>query len=273
MENPMRTVVCPNCGANATNLHNCDFCGSYLVQKAALGIDMKGYLQNAKEYYSAGVEKIVQYYCSILGKHNLSDGLDLYFEQDDKVVVLLIPTSNYGISMRLFEPILSEKGLTNKFKNSNVFAAFNVSEATEREAETGEVTRTIEIYESDFGTDYAGAALVVNQLLRDVFQISSDDVIMSISGGIDAVDENGNEVESHFARYNKNGVFIYGRGDGKNQFETIEGIKFNLANKAEVKDEPSLMKKLIGMNKFGWTITAILIALAVFMYLVSNVFI
>ena len=32
MENQFRTVVCPNCGANATNFKTCEHCGSMLVQ-------------------------------------------------------------------------------------------------------------------------------------------------------------------------------------------------------------------------------------------------
>lgn len=32
METQIKTVVCPNCGANATNLQNCEYCGSMLVR-------------------------------------------------------------------------------------------------------------------------------------------------------------------------------------------------------------------------------------------------
>ncbi len=32
MENTITTVVCPNCGANATNLQNCEYCNSILVR-------------------------------------------------------------------------------------------------------------------------------------------------------------------------------------------------------------------------------------------------
>lgn len=32
MENQIKTVVCPNCGANATNLQNCEYCNSILVR-------------------------------------------------------------------------------------------------------------------------------------------------------------------------------------------------------------------------------------------------
>lgn len=32
MENQIKTVICPNCGANATNLQNCEYCNSILVR-------------------------------------------------------------------------------------------------------------------------------------------------------------------------------------------------------------------------------------------------
>lgn len=268
MDNQVTTIVCPNCGAHATNLHNCEFCGSFLVQKAALGVDMAGYLQKAKEYYSAGVEKVLQTYCSILAKHSLHDGLYLTFDRDNVALVSIEPTSENGVTIRLLESILAEKGLVNRFKNSNVFEAFTVTEGWVME-ETGEVSGT-EVFKADFGADYAGAALVVNQLLKDIFQVSLDDIVMKISGGLDASDEAGNEVESHFATYNKNGVFLYGRGDGKNQFETIEGIKNNLAIEAAIPDkaaEPMYKKK---SKQWIWSLVGILIYLIIKIIIINS---
>ena len=33
-------IKCPNCGANATNHTNCEYCGSLLVRFAAAGVDL-----------------------------------------------------------------------------------------------------------------------------------------------------------------------------------------------------------------------------------------
>lgn len=35
MDGQVKTVVCPNCGANTKNYHNCEYCGSLLVRYAA----------------------------------------------------------------------------------------------------------------------------------------------------------------------------------------------------------------------------------------------
>jgi len=45
----IKTVVCPNCGANTTNTENCEYCGSLLVRFADKGIDITNttYLDNS----------------------------------------------------------------------------------------------------------------------------------------------------------------------------------------------------------------------------------
>ena len=40
MDNKITSIVCPNCGANATNHHNCEYCGSLLVRFADANIDI-----------------------------------------------------------------------------------------------------------------------------------------------------------------------------------------------------------------------------------------
>lgn len=54
MENQIKTVICPNCGANATNLQNCEYCGSILVQCSAAkarGVDVD--IEQLKETLNA----------------------------------------------------------------------------------------------------------------------------------------------------------------------------------------------------------------------------
>lgn len=36
----LKTITCPNCGANTTNAENCDYCGSLLVRFVDKGIDL-----------------------------------------------------------------------------------------------------------------------------------------------------------------------------------------------------------------------------------------
>ena len=43
-----KTLRCPNCGANATNHDNCEYCGSLLVRLVDNGIDVDAYLSGHK---------------------------------------------------------------------------------------------------------------------------------------------------------------------------------------------------------------------------------
>lgn len=50
MDSHVTTIVCPNCGANTTNSHNCEYCGSILVRYAAINksVDKETFSQDAK---------------------------------------------------------------------------------------------------------------------------------------------------------------------------------------------------------------------------------
>lgn len=50
MEDQVRTIVCPNCGANTRNYHNCEYCGSLLVRFVSQNktIDEQRYGKEAK---------------------------------------------------------------------------------------------------------------------------------------------------------------------------------------------------------------------------------
>jgi len=52
MDNQISTIVCPNCGANASNFLNCDYCGSLLVRFADKGIPIvdEKYGKKAKRF-------------------------------------------------------------------------------------------------------------------------------------------------------------------------------------------------------------------------------
>ena len=47
-----KTLRCPNCGANATNHDNCEYCGSLLVRFVEKGIDLSktSYTSNAEVF-------------------------------------------------------------------------------------------------------------------------------------------------------------------------------------------------------------------------------
>lgn len=60
MENQLKSVVCPNCGATTKNLHNCEYCGSFLVQKIAEGVNVDKYVKKAKTYSNDVIYRVVE---------------------------------------------------------------------------------------------------------------------------------------------------------------------------------------------------------------------
>ena len=57
MENQVQTIVCPNCGANATNHQNCEYCGSLLVRFADKNIEIDESRYGHSAFRFSGLEE------------------------------------------------------------------------------------------------------------------------------------------------------------------------------------------------------------------------
>lgn len=57
MENQVQTIVCPNCGANATNHNNCEYCGSLLVRFIDKGIELDEQKYGHEAFRFEGLEE------------------------------------------------------------------------------------------------------------------------------------------------------------------------------------------------------------------------
>lgn len=175
MESEVKTVVCPNCGASAHNLHNCEFCGSFLVQRAAEGRDMREYVSKAKNYPIDGLKKVIRQYCEILQSEPLLT--ELWLDFDDNVVEI-IPSRGRnlegymvgedGIEITIDEQLAtddSSKKQLRLFKNSAAFPAFKKENETSYSFSDGTTSKSAS-YRAKFGYDYEGAARVVYQILE-----------------------------------------------------------------------------------------------------------
>ena len=193
MENQVQTIICPNCGANATNHHNCEYCGSYLIQRAIEGKDVSAYVHVAKNYYNQGLASALKLYSNLLQEHPTEKSLQFIAEGK----VTLIPDNfqskiednqpNTGFSIYLNSLGLEYNGMLGKFKNSSLVQAFSISSGTGWDG-NGQATKVTE-YKLDFGYDYEGASKVVLQLL-ELFGVSVEESTFVISdGGSDLEDE------------------------------------------------------------------------------------
>ena len=164
MENQVQTIVCPNCGANATNHHNCEFCGSFLVQRAALGIDVSRYVEASSKYSNKGIETALKMYSDILQEHPEDNHLVF---QAPSVFILpqyLDHEPHTGFKITVHSTDLEREGVLGKFRNSPLIEAFESyhSITTDSNGYCFESTN----YVSNFGYDAEGASKVVLQLME-----------------------------------------------------------------------------------------------------------
>lgn len=159
MENQVQTIVCPNCGARATNSHNCEYCGSFLVQRAAEGIDVSNYVEQAALYHNPQVEAMIKLYSDtlkqVLGQtRNGEDKLILTFKLGSSVGLFLPDKNLSGYGIVLGKQFLKKAGLLDSFCDSTLRTVFS-----EYPGEYGS-------YRLDFGYDYEGATSVLLQLFE-----------------------------------------------------------------------------------------------------------
>ncbi len=161
MENQVQTIVCPNCGANATNHHNCEYCGSLLVRFASTGNE-QGLLA-----FNAAVksidERIVNAIATILS-------LSVFSEKDSQIAAAVYPGSEY----QNFGPFIN-------YENGNMYLELD-SEYNQTLAESyssipdamlslfqpsrSSQDYNYRLYRLDLGNDYKSAAAIWFELLQ-----------------------------------------------------------------------------------------------------------
>ena len=170
MENQVQTIICPNCGANATNHHNCEYCGSYLIQRAIEGKDVSAYVHVAKNYYNQGLASALKLYSNLLQEHPTENSLQFIVNNTVNLIANNYDSkvednqNNTGFLINLSSSSLEDDGVLGKFKNLPLLQAFNKSSVKSWNGE-GQVIEETE-YSLDFGYDYEGASKVVLQLLE-----------------------------------------------------------------------------------------------------------
>ncbi|MBR3074524.1 MAG: hypothetical protein IKH11_02035 [Bacteroidales bacterium] len=228
MDNQVQTIVCPNCGASATNHHNCEYCGSFLVQRAAEGHNVSRYVEYAKEYSNPGLSSAIKVYSDLLQQHPEETSLGFNVCK----TINLQPNNtgregnkaNTGFELMIPSFMLAENGREAKLKNSPLIQAFKITKS-EFTDDNG-YSSVGNIYTLDFGYDYEGASKVILQLLElfnqnidegsvliyDMTAPDTDELLSSFgmdnlkSSGIDIVSDL--DFRESLIEYNSNGVVI-----------------------------------------------------------------
>jgi hypothetical protein len=208
MENQVITVVCPNCGATTKNLHNCDYCGSFLVQQAAEGKDLTAYVQQASQFKNEGLEKVLKKQLGIMKRYQYATFVDVLYADGSGLQVF--PTDgNDGIYVK-FDVDKTDKVLDRFYES----ALYDVMVKDDEFP-----TAKNEVWVANFGTDYEGAAKLVTQIAQQLGATITS-YQLDIEDGTDS------------AVYDTEGNYLRGKGAGVNDFENLAAtMEKNLAER------------------------------------------
>ena len=219
MELQVKTVVCPNCGANSTNLHNCEYCGSLLVRFVDKGIDISntsynsgddvypGLLTELRNNLRLQLENPNEKACvtDIFwprqdgGWGSISIGRPMSFNWVDNSPMELGSSHNglivtvnfstycdtyYDQKFSVFNKEMDEK--LSKFKRLTSFDLFTSHTSSFKDVEG--YSRCGREYAIDFGNDAEGASALISEILSKVEGLKpSDSFDIFTNIGVDKV--------------------------------------------------------------------------------------
>jgi len=204
-----KLLKCPNCGANATNHQNCEYCGSLLVRFVDKGIDLSKttYTSNA-EVFPGLIAELEQNLRLQESNPNVNVVTDIWREKE-KVAKwtsgLLISVGRSGYSQWV-----DGKPINNSGEKTGLCICLNFEQALKNWARQDEEVKMNEIkssqikkfkklkcyslftynsckyevnvtpyvsyeYAIDFGRDIEGAARLISEIMRNVLDVTSAD--------------------------------------------------------------------------------------------------
>ena len=221
-----KLLKCPNCGANATNHQNCEYCGSLLVRFADKGIDLSKttYMSNAEVFpgliqhlqqnlrmQENSDEVVVTDIYGELGKEGDTGGYIMSVLQtgkchwfDDQDINLGDGDIGFCISVgfctvvdesdenaRNFNRLIDEQ--LARFERLECFPLFT-PHACYGTDDNG-YKRRIREYAIDFGKDVEGAARLISEILQKVMLIPLTERIEIFTNQGEAIDQARKEAE------------------------------------------------------------------------------
>lgn len=203
-ENGIKTYTCPNCGAQITNTHNCEYCGSSLVQFAVHGIDVTKTEYMNDDYVFPGLKEELEKNLKLQTEHpyspvatevfwefpdgavnpfsirrsgslvGWSDNTPIELESRDKGLRIALDFCKFNDSSahKEFNDRMDSK--LSKFKKLDSFPLFT-SHYSHSINPVDETERYGYQYALDFGEDVEGAARLVSEILIKVYGVSLEE--------------------------------------------------------------------------------------------------
>lgn len=192
----IKTITCPNCGANTTNAQNCEYCGSLLVRFVDKGIDLsktsytndsatfpglaeelKRNLQLQEKNPGEGVATDLctkkadtgdsENICVLRsGKCDWADGQEMNISDSKKGLIISLNFATYIDNDDYKEYNQRVEKQLEAFKKLYSFPLFtsHISNYTYADKE-----RYSRAYAIDFGNDAEGAARLISEILQKVY--------------------------------------------------------------------------------------------------------
>lgn len=195
----LKTIICPNCGANTTNPKNCEYCGSLLVRFADKGIDLSqtSYLNN-DEVIPGLIPELKKNLRLQEEKPDLSVATDIYIVKDKCVVgfsvlrtgyagwkdhqLIELGEGNNGLIIAVgFDTFIDDihpefnrdmEAQLRRFRNLNSYGLF--TQHTSTVIDSNGHQRYYREYAIDFGQDVEGAARLISEIMIKVNGCSND---------------------------------------------------------------------------------------------------
>ena len=218
MENQVQTIVCPNCGASAKNLHNCEYCGSFLIQRAAEGKDVSNYVQHSQTIKTEGIDGVIKHYFELVDRFSPA-----YLHLPDIFLDVVINGyhqfslwgSNEWGGIRLEFDNENLGSAAQRFYDLPVYEAF--SKVPYYELKFFGLIKKLAgyTYRIDMGYDYKGAANLLMQLVKEVFQADEKNTLLEIYVPVDE------DAVPDSITYTLHGDVVERSGAGQNDFETM----------------------------------------------------
>jgi hypothetical protein len=187
----MKTIQCPSCGASATNLQNCEFCGSFFVRAYKLKVDSSSivnyfYFEQIANALKLNLEiQINNVRISDIKWNNYSTYIYLNKTEflNNKTESLKVINSHYISDAFIIEPSIPSIAVdiySEFFTNAErkKFLKLEESKFFSTYQEEGYDTFG---YVIDFGNDYIGAAKFISKILIEIKGIGQSTNIFCVT--------------------------------------------------------------------------------------------
>ena len=191
MESHITTIVCPNCGASATNHHNCEYCGSLLVRFVTnhIAIDKDSYGDDA--FVFPGLDAALKN--NIILQETSDDDMTVwtnFIVNGNEIDIQIVPSYNAALGLDADNPFKSAKKPSLAVKIPYLINSPN-EEFAIRSRHDLSVFKSMDIYPLfteigfqyglyyfiDFGEDVEMASRMISNILKKVYGCSNSSYI------------------------------------------------------------------------------------------------